>query len=298
MENFIFKLLNTTDLTEKSRHSTRRAAMLAQQIGAQLDLLYVLQKKALDEFQVLIGQDNSELQGSIRLQVEKELSQLIKNDVASYLGEEVNYHLIEGELLESIKSQINILDPDLLIMGAHGRDFVRQLVLGTTAERTLRMTLRPVLIVKQPPHEAYKSVLIPVDFSPWSLRAIKLALAVAPQAELILMHIYEVPFEGKLRLAGESEEAISRYREIARINANARLEQTAIEAGLDTHENWHSIVIRGDVERCILEQEEAQRADLIVLGKHGYGMIEELLLGSRTKQVLAQSKCDVLVSNY
>ena len=297
MKNSISKLLNATDLTDTSSHSTRRAAMLAQQVGAQLELLYVLQKKALDELQVLIGQDNGKLYDSIRTQAEKELSQLIKNDVTSLLGKEIKYHLIEGELLESIKSQVNILDPDLLIMGAQRKDFIRQLVLGTTAERTLRMSLRPVLIVKQLPIEAYKSVLVPVDFSPWSLRAIKLALAVAPESELILMHVYEVPFEGKLRLAGEKEEVILRYREKARMNAFDRIEQIAIDAGLDSKENWHSIVIRGDVERCILEQEDAQHADLIVLGKHGYGMIEELLLGSRTKQILTQSKCDVLVAN-
>jgi len=36
--------------------------------------------------------------------------------------------------------------------------------------------------------------------------------------------------------------------------------------------------------------------DLIVLGKHGESMVEELLLGSVTKQVLAESQGDVLVS--
>ena len=37
-------------------------------------------------------------------------------------------------------------------------------------------------------------------------------------------------------------------------------------------------------------------ADLIVLGKHGTGMVEELLLGSITTHVLAQARPDVLVA--
>ena len=45
----------------------------------------------------------------------------------------------------------------------------------------------------------------------------------------------------------------------------------------------------------VLEQEEELGTDLIVLGKHGAGMTEELLLGSVTKHVLARSTADVLV---
>ena len=42
-------------------------------------------------------------------------------------------------------------------------------------------------------------------------------------------------------------------------------------------------------------QELEQDCDLIVIGKRGLGLLEELLLGSVTKHVLAQSSADVLV---
>jgi len=113
----------------------------------------------------------------------------------------------------------------------------------------------PILVVKQVPREAYQSVLVPVDFSPWSQGAIRLALAVAPQAELILLHAYEEPFEGKLRFAGVEEESIRRHRETTRREALARLQQAAIAAS-----NWRHVVIYGDAATCILEQaEEAWR---------------------------------------
>jgi nucleotide-binding universal stress UspA family protein len=74
------------------------------------------------------------------------------------------------------------------------------------------------------------------------------------------------------------------------------LSQIASDAEL-SKTNWRSIVVRGDAARRILEQEEKQGADLIVLGKHGLGMVEELLIGGRTKHILAQARCDVLVAN-
>jgi hypothetical protein len=53
--------------------------------------------------------------------------------------------------------------------------FMHHLMLGSTAERMLRKTLRSLLVVKQLPHESYPRVLITVDFSDYSPRAIRQA---------------------------------------------------------------------------------------------------------------------------
>lgn len=54
-------------------------------------------------------------------------------------------------------------------------------------------------------------------------------------------------------------------------------------------------VERGKVSDVILAKEKDLSADLIVIGKHGQSMIEELLFGSTTRYVLVGSQCDVLV---
>lgn len=295
MNNSLRTLLVATDLSAPSRHTAQRAAMLAQQIGARLELVHVLEQNALDELRELFKKNGETLQENIRSQTKKELTRLT-DDLAAVLGRSADCHLVEGVVLESVKAQVEVLDVDLLVIGARGTGFVRQILLGSTAERLLRMSNIPVLTVKQPPRGAYQNVLVPIDFSSWSQRAIQLALAVAPQAELILMHAYEVSFEGKMRIAGEKEETILHYRNIARKEASTRLSQIASDAEL-AKANWRSIVVRGDAARRILEQEEKQGADLIVLGKHGLGMVEELLIGGRTKHILAQARCDVLVAN-
>ena len=45
----------------------------------------------------------------------------------------------------------------------------------------------------------------------------------------------------------------------------------------------------------IIAHEQEHSADLILIGKHGTELTEELLLGSVTRRVLSESRSDVLV---
>lgn len=188
------------------------------------------------------------------------------------------------------------MDADLLVLGARGAGNMRHLLLGSTAERMLRKTLRPLLVVKQAPQDAYRRVLVPVDFSSWSAPALALAQAIAPQAELTLLHAFEAPFEGKLHYAGVESATIEHYRSVAKHDALHAMKRLAAEVGLDARAAHSTRVLHGDAARRILEQAQAPGCDLIVIGKHGESMLEELLLGSVTMRVLAESGCDVLVT--
>ncbi len=290
--NRLHTLLAATDLSAPSRHAVQRSAMLARETGARLELVHVLEKSALNELKRLFGEDSQALQERIRSQAREGLSQMAA-DVGEPLGVTAGQHLVEGAVLERISGEADRLDASLLVVGVRGAGFMRHWLLGATAERLLRKTRRPILVVKQPPHEAYRRLLVSVDFSPWSQGAVRLAQAIAPEAELALMHAFEVPFEGKLRFAGVEEDLIRHHRDTARQEALVRLKKAAADASLA---NWRPVVKHGDAAPRILEQEVEQGADLIVLGKHGAGMVEELLLGSVTKHVLSQARCDVLVA--
>jgi nucleotide-binding universal stress UspA family protein len=289
--NRLHTLLAATDFSDPSRDAALRAAMLARQTGAKLELLHVMESSALNELRRLIGEDGEALQKRLRLQAQGTLSQLAA-EISDPLGVRCGEHLLEGAVLKIIAAQADLLNASLLVLGARGEG---NWLLGAITERVLRKTLRPVLAVRQRPKEAYQSVLVPVDFSPWSRGAIGLAQAVAPQAELILMNVFEVPFEGKMRFAGVDEEVILRYRNSARREAVAALEKIAADARAVG--NWRSVVVHGDAAFRILGQEKDQGADLVVLGKHGVGVAEELLLGSVTKHVLIRASCDVLVAH-
>jgi nucleotide-binding universal stress UspA family protein len=181
-------------------------------------------------------------------------------------------------------------------MGARGAGFVRELLIGSTTERVLRKVTRPLLVVKQMAHEPYRRVLVPVDFSSRSLEALRLAQRLAPQAEYVLLHAFEVPFEGKLRYAGVEESALSSLRINARREATAMMNDLVVEAGVDEN-RVRRVVVHGDASIQVLEQEQVQDCDLIVIGKRGQGLIGELLLGSVTKHILVQSAADVLVAD-
>lgn len=292
--NRLQTLLVATDLSAPSRHAALRAALLAKESKSRLELLHVLESTALGELQRVFEKDGAAMQERIRSQARDGLLQLAA-DIGELRGVSAGSHVAEGSVLNTCLEQADAFDASLIIVGVRGTSFMRHWLLGATAERLLRKTQRPILVVKQPPHEMYRSVLVPIDFSSWSLDAIRMAQAVAPQAKLILLHVYEIPFEGKLRYASVEEGVVRSYRESARKRALDQLHQTASDAGLVVAD-WHPIAVHGDAALRILEHEEVQGADLIVLGKHGAGMIEELLLGSVTKHVLAHSRSDVLVA--
>jgi nucleotide-binding universal stress UspA family protein len=287
----IYTLLAATDLSEPSHHTAQRAAMLAQQTGSQLELVHVIEKRELEELQRLLGEAFKE---NIQSQTQELLAKLA-NDIGEPLAVSAGCHLVEGEVLESITEQADLLRADLLIIGARGASLTLQQLLGTTAERLLRVIQCPVLTVKQPPLKAYQSVLIPIDFSPWSIGAIHLAQIIAPQAELTLLHAYEVPFGAQMRIASEKEGEIQNYQYKVCRDAKTRLNQTAKDAGLTA--NWHPLVVHGNPVQKALEQENEQGSDLVIVGRQGLGIVEELFLGSNARQILIHAKCDVLIAN-
>jgi len=58
------------------------------------------------------------------------------------------------------------------------------------------------------------------------------------------------------------------------------------------------VVVHGAPILQIIEHEQSLDIDLIAMGKHGQSLLEELLLGSVTKHVLAYSSSDVLIAGH
>lgn len=287
-------VLAATDLSAPSRHAVARAALIARDCGARLELLHVLETGMLDQLRRLLGQGADAALPQMQEDVRNALS-LIARDFCEPLGISPGIHIASGDVLEKIADQADAKQADLLVMGARGLGFMHHLLLGSTAERMLRKTLRSLLIVKQLPHESYQRVLIPVDFSEYALRSIRLARVIAPQADIILLHAFDTSMAGTLRYAGVDEGMIHEFQLEGRQEALRNLQRLAQDAGLD-QDRHQRIALSGYPPACILEQEEEKDADLIIIGKHGRGVGEELLLGSVTKHVLAESRGDVLVA--
>jgi len=288
------RILAATDLSAPARHAAARAAMLAAETGAELELLHVIETGVLADLHRLFGERADELDSRLKDQARDVLRQLAAELGAAH-GPGIGASVTDGAVLAAIGERADAMNASLVVLGARGANYMRHWLLGATAERLLRKIRQPILVVRQTPHGAYRSALVPVDFSAWSLEAIRQAQAVAQGARLTLLHVYQVPFEANLHLAGVEEEQIQAYRMAAQQQAYNRLHALAAEAGLDSGRH-RTLVVHGDAAPRILEQAEEQDADLIVMGKQGIGAFEALLLGSVTKHILTEAHCDVLVT--
>lgn len=287
------RIVAATDLSAPARHASERAAMVAADQDARLTLIHVASQAPLEQLRLLLGAADAPvaeaLQEGLRAAM-RDLGESVRQRFAVAPA----LDLSTGDLLPGLLARVDAAQADLLVLGARGASFLRHILLGSTAERMLSSARTPVLVVRLPPHEPYRSVLVPVDFSPVSLRSLKLAAAIAPDAVVTAMHVYEVPFAGQLRYAGVDEAKIEHYRSLAAARAEANLAGLLVASGI-APDRLRTVVVNGDVSQRILEYEQELDCELIVVGKHGAGVFEELLLGSTTKHLLAESQSDVLV---
>lgn len=286
-------IVAATDLSAPARHAIERAAMIAADKDVRLTLVHVASQAPLEQLRQLLGTADERVAETLQAQLREAMRDL---------GEALHQRfavapaldLTTGDLLPSLLARVDAAKADLLVVGARGASFLRHILLGSTAERMLSSARTPVLVVRQPPHERYRSILVPVDFSPVSLRSLRLAAEIAPAAAVVAMHVFEVPFEGQLRYAGVDEAKIAGYRTQAAARAEANLAGLLEESGIASG-RLRKVVVHGDVSQRILEYEQELDCDLIAVGKHGAGVFEELLLGSTTKHLLTESQSDVLV---
>ena len=286
-------VLVATDFSPLARHAADRAARIAHETGAPLALVHVMPGDALAALRDWLGADTA-AERAMRADADAALAALAA-ELKSTRHVDAAGGCADGPVIDRILAEADARGAGLLVLGARGTGFLRRLVLGTTAERLLRRTTRPLLVVRQPPHEPYRRALVAVDGSPWSRPALMLARRVAPHARLVLLSVYEVPFGEKLRFAGVDEGTVAGYREQARTAATRAVHELADRCGLRATQ-WEPCIVEGDASLRIVEQEQQLACDLVVLGKHGRAATVDLLLGSTTKHVLAEGAADVLVS--
>lgn len=291
-ESALHHVVAATDFSPESRRAVDRAAQLAGQTGAGMTLVHALASAPFEELREWLGFERAG--DAIRADAEREIAALA-TAVGTQHGLSLATEVRVGRLLDEILACAEAREAGLLVFGARGASRLRRLALGTTAERLLRRSRRPLLVVRRAPLTPYRRLLLPVDFSPWSDSAIRLARVLAPEAHLCLLHAWEVAFEGKLRLAGIDSAAIDAHRHEAELEAGRLLHLLAAAHGLGEN-TWTPMLVHGEPWSAIAKVEQSHDIDLVVIGKHGRNVAEELLLGSVTKGVVSESAVDVMVA--
>ncbi len=285
-------ILAATDFSTGSRHAAERAAMLGTTLEMQRGaLLHVLEQSWLDSLKQFINSP-AEVKHGIFDDATRSLAQLA-GEVRQSSGFFLEPHVRTGGTLDVIVEAAS--EYDLLVIGAHGRHRVREVALGTTSQRLLGKTTRSVLIVKNRPLRSYERVLVAVDFSSNSRKAMDLGPAIAPGSLFNMVHVYEPIFERQMISAGASDKTIAEYRAKTRADAEMQM-NTCLEDAKAGANRIIRQVEYGHPSAKLPEIADKWDPDLIVVGKHGRSRIEEFLLGSVTIHMLSQSRCDVLVA--
>lgn len=181
-------------------------------------------------------------------------------------------------------------DIDLVVMGTRGRQGVDRWLGGSVAEEIVREAACPVLVARaddsQDEHQPVRRLLVPVDFSKHTQRALlhAIALASAYDAALDLLHVIEdisfpAAYGGPLTPPPETVET----------SVRDALEELDVPPDLpvDVH-------VRGGYPgRDIVEFAQEHDTDLIVMATHGRTGLRRFLLGSVTEKVVRTAPCPV-----
>ena len=271
--------LIATDFSVDSHAAGRRALSIAKETGLRGALVHVLPGSLPSEVQV---QSASRAQAALAISAGE----------MKRAGLELEPRLASGEIAEEIARASR--EFDLVIAGGRAHRIFTDYVLGRTWTRLVRQCVRPTLIVKRPLDAPYRRVVAGVDFSETSLAAVLCATELAPKADFNLVHAFEPELESSMRLGGATEDAIYEYRRQAREKAMAQMAAFTGRLPLPSGQVWSTTML-GYPTKLILDSAEQTEAELIALGKHAAGALEQFFIGSVALQVLEMAKCDVLV---
>lgn len=278
------KVLVALDGSEIAEKALPYATELCRQFGSDLDLISVSPEKET---------------GSGRL-----LSTYLGKLVEGIREEGIRTHpvLLYGSVAESIIDYADRNQISLIVMTTRGLSGLTRWVMGSTAEKLLRASRVPLLVIKAEPQEKapqgkaiFQQILVPLDGSTVGETALPLARALTTKLGAGLSLLQVVPRAYEVAVAidyvpGYPEQVISNLREGALAylkTVKERLGKNGVDASME--------VRIGNPSEEIINYAEETKADLIAMSTHGRSGISRWVLGSVTAKVVRAIKTPVLL---
>ena len=277
-------ILCATDLSLRAALAVDRAVALARRHLARLVVLHVVDD---DQPRAIV---DAEL-ARARETLEARLTELKGHDGPGFETE-----VRPGAVFQTIVSTAQAEDADLVVMGAHRKRILKDVVVGTTLERVMRTGSAPVLMVNAVTTAPYDSVLLAIDASEASALAVGAAksLGLLDGVHLSAISAFEPVYKGMLGWAGVQESAITEYSEAWANETRGEISKLLREAGLQDAEK--QVITEDGPPFLVIGRAVARLApQLLVIGTHGRTGLKRVLLGSIAEQVINQVECDVLV---
>lgn len=276
-------ILAATDFSTRSDRALRRAVLTARQISAELVLVHVLDDD-LPEHLFATQRDAAEA-----------LLADMTETIEAADGLACTYRLEVGSAFRILGDAAREMEPELVVMGPHRRNILKDIFVGTTVERTIRESPVPVIMANGVPASPYSHVVIATDFSDCSVTAAKNAreLGLLEEATITVIHIADRLEAGMIQRSLMTDDELEGYlgaqheenagRMLSFLNATGikpygkRLERAEIS-----------------VPETILGAVRKIHADLLVVGTHGKSGLEKYFLGSVAEELLKRAEIDVL----
>ncbi|MFG1912308.1 universal stress protein [Kribbella sp. NPDC048928] len=183
-------------------------------------------------------------------------------------------------------------DARMVVLGSRGLGGWSGLLVGSVAVQVTTHAHCPVVVIPHEPRPQGSTVVVGVDGSKTSAKAIDFAFdqADAMHDRVVAMHVWTSPY-----LTYDDGEAMLQYDE-EKVQEEARLlvaESVAGAAADHPDVEWTTELVMGVPGQVLLRRSET--ADLMVVGTRGRGGFTGLLLGSVSQTVLHHTHCPIAI---
>jgi nucleotide-binding universal stress UspA family protein len=286
-----------TDFSEASENAITQAMHVARKTGASITVVHagnLPQAKtevpehltsAAEEFETLVRESASADRNAL-----EELRERLDGQ-----GVEISHALVEGFPDVGICDTAKQVDADLVVTGTHGRTGLKRFLLGSVAERVVRMAETSVLVSRNDAGAGgFNKLLVPTDFTELSMRAIDIALELAaPGATIELFHSWQLPPQANHRAAEAVLKPILKAIEADVDKRGAELkDKVATEGRTVRFTNARRAPADGIQDRLAAEDFE-----IVIMGSHGRRGIQRFFLGSVAEATIRHAKCSVLIAH-
>jgi Universal stress protein UspA and related nucleotide-binding proteins len=277
------KIVVGTDFSSRSDRAIRRATILAKSLSASLTLVH-----AVDDDQAPRLVETGRAAAEILL-AEQVLA------IRQIDGVACQSLVVFGDASTAFLQACKDLEPDLAVIGPHRRHLFRDVFVGTTAERAIRVSRQPVLMANGTPAGEYRHVLLAVDLSTTSAAALNAVnhLGLDRKTALSVLYVFDAPVASTMLFSGIGKADVADYVRDHELRASQELNEFLQRHGTPPATTF---VRRADrpIAPIILQLAHELGADLVAVGTHGRTGLMKMLLGSVAEQVLRDADVDVL----
>ena len=200
--------------------------------------------------------------------------------------------VVVGEPAETIVTQARDIGAAIIVTGPHRPSLLRNLFSMSTVEKLADESRRPLLVAAEEGAKRFKRILVALDFSDQSRRALETAVRLFPKADISLVHAFDVPFSAFL--PGPEMHEYVREQHLDRLDEIIGRQGRDFLRSLNGDLRERCALRRGETVPVIVAEVRATGADLLVIGTKGQSGILRGPVGHIAQALLLSPPCHVL----